>query len=86
MKCASCHDHFTKEWKLQDTYGLAAAFSEEGKLEMYRCDKPLGEFAEAGFPFEGLGEISRDADVYTRREQAALMVVSPKIHVLPKPW
>lgn len=78
MKCASCHDHFTKEWKLQDTYGLAAAFSEEGKLEMYRCDKPLGEFAEAGFPFEGLGEISRDADVYTRREQAALMVVSPK--------
>lgn len=78
MKCASCHNHFTKQWTLADTYGLAASFSEEGELEMYRCDKPTGEVAKASFPFKELGEIDPNADVYERRNQAAEMVVSPK--------
>ncbi len=78
LKCASCHDHFTKKWKLSDTYGLAACFSEEAKLELYRCDKPLNETTQAQFPFEGLGTIDVNEDLYTRRGQAANLVVSPK--------
>lgn len=78
MKCSSCHDNFTKTWSLRDTYGLAACFSIEPGLELFRCDKPLGEVQTARFPFEGLGEIDPEANLYERRLQAAKMVVSPR--------
>lgn len=78
LKCASCHNHFTRSWQLVDVYGLAACFSEEEELELVRCDSPTGEVTQARFPFEGLGEIDPQATLYERRGQAASMVVSPK--------
>jgi hypothetical protein len=56
MKCASCHDSFIDDWKLDDAYGLAAIVA--GKpLEVFRCDEPTGETARAKFVFPELGQI-----------------------------
>lgn len=77
LKCASCHNHFTKPYKLTDTYGLASFFSEE-KLEIYRCDKLTGEIAHASFPLPGGEDINSDASLIERREAAVRMVTSPK--------
>ena len=55
LKCASCHDSFIDNWKLADSYGLAAIYSRE-PLEINRCDKPTGEMAEPYFLFSELGE------------------------------
>jgi len=49
LKCNSCHDSFISRWKLKDAYGLAAYFAPDEKLELYRCDKPTGQFASARF-------------------------------------
>ena len=38
LKCNSCHDSFISKWKLKDAYSLAAYFSTEEKLQLYRCD------------------------------------------------
>ncbi len=54
LKCASCHDSFIDNWKLTDSYGLAAIFSNE-PLEINRCDVPTGKMAEAYFLFPELG-------------------------------
>lgn len=60
MKCASCHDSFIDDWKLEDAYGMAAIIA--GKpLEMYRCDKATGEKMDAKFLFDELGGIDKSA-------------------------
>src|SRR5438034_8411492 len=46
LKCASCHDSFIDNWKLDDAYGLAAVIADK-PLEMHRCDKALGKTATA---------------------------------------
>ena len=70
MKCASCHDSFINDWKLEDAYGMAAIIA--GKpLEMFRCDKPTGQFAEAKFLFDSLGEIDRTATREQKLKRAA---------------
>lgn len=77
LKCASCHNHFTKPYKLADTYGLASFFSEE-PLDIYRCDKLTGEVAHASFPLPGGEDMPIDAPLFERREAAVRMVTSPK--------
>ena len=42
FKCNACHDSFVSKWKLKDAYGLAAYFSPEPRLRLYRCDVPQG--------------------------------------------
>lgn len=56
MKCASCHDSFIDRWTLEETYALAAVYSNE-PLELHRCDKPTGQMATAAWIFPELGEI-----------------------------
>lgn len=70
LKCASCHDSFIDDWKLKDTYGLAAVISEE-PLELHRCDKPLGEMAKVSFLFPELGTIDPEAPKQERLAQLA---------------
>ncbi|ADV63631.1 protein of unknown function DUF1549 [Isosphaera pallida ATCC 43644] len=77
IKCASCHDGFTTDWKLKDAYGLAAFFS-EGPLEMARCEQPTGIVVAPRFLYEGLGEVAADADLATRRRAVADMVTRPR--------
>jgi len=45
LKCASCHDSFVSDWKLDDAYAFANIFSEEA-LEINRCDIPTGKMAD----------------------------------------
>jgi hypothetical protein len=77
IKCASCHNSFINHWKLVESYGLASFFAPQN-LEMHRCDKPTGKIVPAKFLFEGLGEVSADADLATRHRAVAQMVTRPK--------
>jgi hypothetical protein len=77
LKCASCHNSFINEWKLEQAYGLASFFAPQN-LEMHRCDKATGKFVPARFLFAGLGEVPADADLLTRHEAVARMVTRPK--------
>ncbi len=55
FKCNSCHDSFISKWKLKDAYALAAYFSAEEKLQLYRCDVAQpGQFATAAYMYPEL--------------------------------
>src|SRR4051812_48704809 len=54
LKRNSCHDSFISKWKLKDAYSLAAYFSSEEQLRLYRCDVAQEQFASAGFLFPEL--------------------------------
>jgi hypothetical protein len=76
LKCASCHDSFIDDWKLTDSYGLAAIYSRE-PLEIHRCDVPTGRMAEPYFLFSELGRVEPTAPREERLETlAALMTAS----------
>lgn len=75
LKCASCHDSFINQWKLADSYGLAAVFSEK-PLELVRCDSPTGKIAEAHFLYPELGAIDPEASVADRRAQLAQIMTN----------
>jgi hypothetical protein len=77
LKCASCHDSFINEWKLEQAYGLASFFSPHN-LEMARCDKPTGKVVAAKFLFTGLGVVPAGADLETRHQAVARMVTRPR--------
>lgn len=69
LKCAACHDSFVNRWKLRDTYGLAAMFS-DAELQMVRCDVPTGKIAEPGFPLHDF-TVPFDKSLASRRAAAA---------------
>jgi hypothetical protein len=77
LKCASCHDSFINEWKLEQAYGLASFFAPEN-LEMHRCDKATGKTVPPKFLFPDLGSIAADADQAARYQAAAQMVTRPR--------
>ena len=77
LKCASCHDSFINDWRLSDAYGLAAVYS-DGPLEMFRCDKPTGKKAAAGFIYPELGELNPEVDKPARLKQLADLITSDK--------
>lgn len=77
MKCASCHDSFTDQWKLADAYSLAAVYSEE-PLELTRCDVPTGEMAKAGWIYPELGVIDPELPREKRLEQLAGLITHPE--------
>jgi mono/diheme cytochrome c family protein len=77
LKCASCHDSFINDWRLADSYGLACVFS-DGALEMFQCDKPTGQTAQARFIYPELGYIDAKAPKAERLKQLADIITSPK--------
>jgi hypothetical protein len=77
LKCASCHDSFINEWKLEQAYGLASFFSAQN-LEMSRCDKGTGKIVPPKFLFPDLGTVAADADQAERHQAVAKMVTRPK--------
>lgn len=77
LKCASCHDSFINEWKLEQAYGLASFFASEN-LEMHRCDKATGKIVPPKFLFPDLGTVAADADLSARHQAVAQMVTRPK--------
>jgi uncharacterized membrane protein/mono/diheme cytochrome c family protein len=77
LKCASCHDSFISDWKLDDAYAFANIFSDT-TLEINRCDKPTGKIAGRRMLFKELGEISPEAVTDERLKQLADFLVQPK--------
>lgn len=74
LKCASCHDSFINKYKLKQSYGMAALFSEERELELYRCDVKTGEKVGPEFLFPSVGPPVGA----NRRADAAALFTSPK--------
>jgi len=73
LKCASCHDSFIDNWKLDDAYSLAAVVA-DAPLELHRCDKPLGRRATPQFLWPELGAIDASLPRVQRQEQLAKLV------------
>ncbi|MBT8037431.1 MAG: PSD1 and planctomycete cytochrome C domain-containing protein [Verrucomicrobiae bacterium] len=77
MKCASCHDSFVNQWSLKDAYSLAAITADE-PLEMFRCDKPTGEIADAAWIYPELGQIDPNLPRDKRLAQLAELMTHPE--------
>ncbi|WP_018612686.1 DUF1549 domain-containing protein [Segetibacter koreensis] len=77
LKCASCHNSFISDWKLDDAYGFANIFSDTS-LEINRCDKPTGKFTESKMLWKELGTINSAAKAAIKQQQLAEMMVKPE--------
>ncbi len=77
LKCASCHNSFISDWKLDDAYAFANLFS-DSTLEINRCDKPTGKMAGRRILFKELGAIDSTAKKEERLKQLADYLVQPK--------
>ncbi len=76
LKCASCHDSFIDNWKLDDAYALAAVIADK-PLELHRCDKATGKIASPRFLWPELGTIDAKASKAKRLDQVAGLVTHP---------
>lgn len=76
LKCASCHDSFIDDWKLDDAYAFANVFAEEA-LEVSRCEIPTGKYAGTRILWEELGEIDSTANRAEKLEQMATYLTQP---------
>ena len=83
LKCASCHDSFIDDWKLTDSWGLAAVIADH-PLEIYRCDVPTGKTAAPAFLFPELGSIDPDLPRKERLEQLSRLITDPHNGRLPR--
>ena len=84
LKCTSCHDSFVNRWKLKDAYGLAAYFSPEPTLRMYRCDVAQDATAGPGFLFPELARTPRSDSLADRRAAAAAIFTDPRLGRVPR--
>jgi hypothetical protein len=71
LKCNSCHDSFISKWKLKDAYALAAYFSPEEKLRLYRCDVAQEQHTGPAFLFPELDRPPVSGALADRRAAAA---------------
>ena len=84
FKCNACHDSFVSRWKLKDAYGLAAYFSPEPKLQLYRCDIARDEFAEPSFFYPELRRPAASSSLDARRATAAAIFTDPRNGRMPR--
>ena len=77
LKCASCHNSFISDWKLDDAYAFANIFADT-TLEINRCDKPTGKFTDARMLWKELGTIDNKATVSLKRAQLAENMIKPE--------
>jgi hypothetical protein len=86
LKCNSCHDNFIgKRWKLTDSYGLAAYFANEQKLQLYRCDIAQdGKFVTASFLYPELNRKPESDSAADRRAAAAAIFTDPRNGRVPR--
>ena len=76
LKCASCHDSFVSNWKLEDAYAFANIFAEES-LEIARCEIPTGKLASTRLLWPSLGEVDSLATREEKLFQLADRLVQP---------
>jgi Protein of unknown function (DUF1553)/Protein of unknown function (DUF1549) len=77
LKCASCHDSFISDWKLEDAYAFASIFA-DSTLEIHRCDKPTGKVSKSRMLFKELGEIKETRITEERLRELAEFLAQPK--------
>jgi len=73
LKCASCHNSFINNWKLEDAYAFANIFSDTS-LEINRCDKPTGKYTTPRMLWEQLGSIDSNAKRMEKQKQLAAII------------
>ncbi len=76
LKCASCHNSFISDWKLEDAYAFANIFS-DSTLEINRCDVPTGKYAGTRILWQQLGEIDGTANRTEKLRQLAEYLTKP---------
>jgi hypothetical protein len=84
FKCNACHDSFVSKWKLKDAYGLAAYFSPEPKLQLFRCDIARDEYAQPSFFYPELGRPVPSPSLSDRRATAAAIFTDPRNGRMPR--
>jgi hypothetical protein len=84
LKCTSCHDSFVNKWKLKDAYGLAAYFSPDGNLQMFRCDVAQDKYTGPGFLFPELSRAPRSNALADRRAAAAEIFTDRRLGRVPR--
>ena len=84
MKCNACHDSFVSRWRLVDAYGLAAYFSPEPKLRLYRCDVARDEYTGPFFPFPDIEASPHGDSLDERRAEAARLFTDPRNGRMPR--
>ena len=76
LKCASCHDSFISDWKLEQAYAFANIFA-DSTLEVSRCEQPTGQLAKTKILWEELGSIDSTAAKAEKLRQLADQLVQP---------
>jgi hypothetical protein len=76
LKCASCHDSFVSDWKLEDAYAFANVFADT-TLEINRCDVPTGRKADTRILWAELGTIDKTGTLPQKLQQMSEMLVQP---------
>jgi len=84
LKCNACHDSFVSKWKLKDAYSLAAYFSPDPRLQMFRCDVAQDRYAEPAFLFPDLTRTPATPSLADRRAAAAAIFTDPRMGRLPR--
>lgn len=76
LKCASCHDSFVSNWKLEDAYAFANVFADT-TLEINRCDVPTGKKADTRILWSELGQIDKTGTLPQKLQQMSEILVQP---------
>ena len=84
LKCNACHDSFVSKWKLKDAYALAAFFSPDPRLQLFRCDVARNEFAEPAFLYPELNRVPASSTLADRRAAAAATFTDPGNGRMPR--
>jgi hypothetical protein len=84
FKCNACHDSFVSKWKLKDAYGLAAYFSPEPRLQLFRCDIARDEYAQPSFFYPELARPAPSPSLNDRRATAAAIFTDPRNGRMPR--
>jgi len=71
LKCASCHDSFINRYKLAESYGMAALFAPQSRLELVRCDVKTGTYTGPQLLYPALGTVPEEAPLAERHAAAA---------------
>jgi uncharacterized membrane protein len=77
LKCASCHDSFVSDWKLEDAYAFANVFADT-TLEINRCDVPTGKKADTRILWTELGTIDKTGTLPVKLKQMSEILVKPQ--------
>lgn len=84
LKCNACHDSFISKWKLKDAYALAAYFSPEPKLQLFRCDVARDQYADPAFLYPSIGRAPPSSSIADRRATAAAIFTDPRNGRMPR--